>query len=154
MAGCPYGGGVHLYRWMRPAGSHTQRTPPYIIETHRHEETYRYVPSVCVRNVRLLANRKRAYLIISVAYNIYNILVRNGIYKIYNICHPPHTRRLWRLKNTMPPRIYTATAHTAATLPRCSAYRWTPPGHLGTHREKPPGCSERERREIVRYKAL
>ena len=115
-------------------------------QMHARQHIRRPVPSVCLRNVRLLANRKRAYLIMSVAYNIYNILVRNGIYKIYNICHPPHVWRLGRLKNTRPPHIYTVPS--------------TPPQHChdaartGTHREKPPGCSEKERREIVRYKAL
>ena len=110
MIGCPYGGVPPLCGWMRPAGSHTQHTPAQHTarrQMHTRQHTRRPVPSVCVRNVRLLANRKRAYLIMSVAYNIYNILVRNGIYKIYNICPPPHVRRLGRLKNTRPPRIYT-----------------------------------------------
>lgn len=126
-----------------------QRTPPQHTarrQMHALQHARRPVPSVCVRNVRLLANRKRAYLIMSVAYNIYNILVRNGIYKIYNVCHPPHVRRLGRLKNTTPPRIYTVPS--------------TPPQYChdaartGSHRETPPGSSEKERREMMRYKAL
>lgn len=66
MVGCPYGGGapacVDEYA---PAGSHTQRTPAQHTarrQMYARQHTRRPVPSVCGRNVRLLANAKRAYL--------------------------------------------------------------------------------------------
>ena len=127
LTGCPYGGCLACVDGCAPlephAPAHRHNTPPTVRCTGT-KINAACAASVCEQNVRLLANRKRAYLIISVAYNIYNILVRNGIYKIYNVCHSPHVRRLGRLKNARPPRIYTAnTPHAAATLPRCSAYR-------------------------------
>lgn len=117
----PQRGGVPcLCGRMRPAGSHTPRTPPQHTarrRMHARRHTCRPVPSVCVRNVRLLANRKRAYLIYSVAYNIYNILVRNGYNKIYNLCHSPHVRRLGRLKNTGR-RVYILPTSTIQAAPQ------------------------------------
>ena len=97
---------------------------------------------------------KRAYLqAFRVIYKYIYIVTRKAK-KIHIFCHSPHVRRLGRLKITRPPRIYTVPS--------------TPPQHChdaartGTHRkdtreahrEKPSGCSEKERREIVRYKAL
>ena len=58
----PLRGGVpRLCVFIHTDGRHTQRAPSQRIarrQIHRHEDTRRPVPSICVPNVRLLANRK------------------------------------------------------------------------------------------------
>ena len=141
MTGCPNGGGPAGVDGCAQAGPHaahtaaTHRTPsdPRPADTHAAPcLLFACETSVCSQIA------KRAYLrAFRVIYKYIYIVTRKAK-KIHKFCLPPHTRRLGRLKNTSPPRIYTATSTPAATLPRCSAYRSTPPGRTRTHRESRP----------------
>ena len=143
----PLRGGVpSLCGWMRPAGSHMHRTPAQHTarrQMHARQHTRRPVPSVCVRNVRLQANRKTC-VSSRVWRNYINIFIYYAKPEEDTYILPFAARAAFRTAKEHQAAAYIYRAiHTAATLPRCSAYRWTPPGRPGTHRESRPGATER-----------
>lgn len=132
LRGCP------LCGWMRPAGSHTQHTPAQHTarrQIHARQHTRRPVPSVCVRNVRLLANRKTC---------VSSRVWRNYINTFIYYAKPE--------EDTYILPFAARAAFRAAKEHQAAAYIYLqhrpPPQHChdaartGTHRKKPPGCSE------------
>ena len=129
MTGCPYGGGA-LPVWMRPTGSHTPRIPSQYTARCRCTGTKIHAAPcllfTCETSV-CLQIAKRAYLrAFRVIYKYIYIVTRKAK-KIHKFCHPPHVRRLGRLKNTRPPQH----CHDAA---RTEARRQNARGHTARSR--------------------
>ena len=110
----PRGGGLPSPGMMphapRVSKAHTQATrqqcTPHGAMHHQHAARRQTQP-VCVRNVRLQANRKTC-----VSSRVWRNYINIFIYyakpeEDTYILPPPHVRRLGLLKNTTPPRIYT-----------------------------------------------
>ena len=154
----PLRGGVpRLGGWIRPAGSHTHSTPAQHTarrQMHARQHTRRPVPSVCVRNVRLLANRKTC-VSSRVWRNYINIFIYYAKPEEDTYILPFAARTAFRTAKEHQAAAYIYRAiHAAATLPRCSTYGNTPQGHTRSTPQEAAQMQRRGRREMVRYKAL
>ena len=123
---------------MRPAGSHTPRTPPQHTARRRIHARPTHTPprpSVCVRNVRLQANRKT-----SVSSRVWRNYINIFIY------YAKPEEDTYILPSAARAAFRTAKEHQAAAY--IYLQHRPPPQHChdaartGTHRKKPPGCSE------------